>query len=527
MWRIPSQLALDETQTYNSRSPQKSLAGVGNSAETQCGVIAFRELPSPCGSLNAGRAMELVATFPRKFRKELVMKKMLVSFLLTAAMMVAAQDQPAASQQPAAPVGQAAPAQSAPTQAAPAQPAAGGQAAAPEQKKVIKDPAEYNAYVSAVQATDPNAKISGLESFLQQYPNSVMKQDALELLMATYEQSGNAAKMTDTANRLLQVDSSNLRALALLTYTARQAAESGQNAQQNLAQAAQYGQRGMQAEDSAAKPEGMSDADFQKLKAQTKGIFCGAVGLNDLQNKDYKNAQDHLQCAVTANPANLRDVYPLALAYLTATPPDDAKGLFYIARAANLAAGSPAAAQITDFGKKRYAKYHGSEDGWTDLLNTAKTATEIPANFTIAAAPPPPTPAQQAADLVSKKQPKEMSFAEWQLILSSGNQDASDKVWTAIKGSPLRMKAQIISASPTKLEIAATVDDIDAKRADIILNMSAPIPRAMMPKVGEETAFEGNPVSFEPQPFVMTLDKGVLLTAKAPATHRRRTGTGR
>src|SRR5436853_6823848 len=90
-------------------------------------------------------------------------------------------------------------------------------AAAPQsQKKEIKDPAEYNAYVGAVQQTDPNAKISGLEAFLQQYPNSVMKEDALELLMVSYSQTNNAAKMADAAQRVLQVNPKNVRALTLL-----------------------------------------------------------------------------------------------------------------------------------------------------------------------------------------------------------------------------------------------------------------------------------------------------------------------
>ena len=44
-----------------------------------------------------------------------------------------------------------------------------------------------------------------------------------------------------------------------------------------------------------------------------------------------------------------------------------------------------------------------------------------PAGFTVAAAPPPPSPAEQAADLVKSKDPKQMSFAEWELVLSSGN----------------------------------------------------------------------------------------------------------
>ena len=44
---------------------------------------------------------------------------------------------------------------------------------------------------------DPAAKISGLEAFLTQYPNSVMKEDALELLMGTYQQAGNQAKVIE------------------------------------------------------------------------------------------------------------------------------------------------------------------------------------------------------------------------------------------------------------------------------------------------------------------------------------------
>ena len=120
------------------------------------------------------------------------------------------------------------------------QPAAPAQtqpaASQPQQKKEIKDPAEYNAYVGAVQQTDANAKISGLEAFLAQYPNSVMKEDALELLMVAYQQANNQAKMLDTAQRILQVNPNNLRALALLSYIKRAQAEAGQDAQNNLTQ---------------------------------------------------------------------------------------------------------------------------------------------------------------------------------------------------------------------------------------------------------------------------------------------------
>ncbi|MBA3916684.1 MAG: hypothetical protein H0X25_23120 [Acidobacteriales bacterium] len=426
--------------------------------------------------------------------------------------------QPAQAGQPSQPAaaGQTTPAPAGQATA----PAAAGQAAPAAQKKEIKDPAEYNAYVGAVQASDPNAKVSGLEAFLQSYPNSVMKVDALELLMASYQQTNNPTKMMDAAQRLLTADPNNLRALALMAYTKRAQAEANQNPQQNLTDAATFGQKGLDALKTAPKPDGMADADFDKLKGEMAAIFNGAVGINALQAKNYPQAQQSLRAAVDTQPADLRNVYPLALAYLTANPPDGPNGLFYVARAAALANGTPAQQQIEAYGKSQYTKYHGSDQGWTDLEATAKTATSPPAGLNITKYTPP-TPADQAADLVKSKDPKDLSFAEWELVLSAGKQEDADKVWNAIKGKPLIMEGQLISGTPTSLQIAASQDDIDAKRADITLTMVDAIPARLMPKPGATVDIEGTPVSYTPNPFVMTMEKGSLVT-KAPATPAKR-----
>src|SRR2546425_7496107 len=128
-----------------------------------------------------------VADFPKVSRSH-SMKTSLVAFVLALAEI--AGGQPTAPQPQAHPAGS----QPAATQQPGTAPAA-GQPGAPPQKKEIKDPAEYNAYVSAVQQKDPAAQISGLEAFLTQYPNSVVKEDALEALMGAYQKANNAAKM--------------------------------------------------------------------------------------------------------------------------------------------------------------------------------------------------------------------------------------------------------------------------------------------------------------------------------------------
>src|SRR5438045_757476 len=77
------------------------------------------------------------------------------------------------------------------------------------QQKTIKDPTEYNAYITAIGLTDPNQKAAALESFVQQYPNSVVKEDAMAAAMAAYQQAGNLAKSSEIAAKVLQANPNN------------------------------------------------------------------------------------------------------------------------------------------------------------------------------------------------------------------------------------------------------------------------------------------------------------------------------
>jgi tetratricopeptide (TPR) repeat protein len=245
-----------------------------------------------------------------------------------------------------------------------------------QQKKEIENTAEYYAYVGAVSQTDPPAKIRGLEAFLKEYPGSVMKEDALQVLMGAYQGVGNASRAQDAAQKILLLNPCDLRALALLAYTKQaMAQEGGDAAAQNLKDAGQYAEKGLACESTETKPEGISQHDFDKLKPQTAVIFNGASGVAAYQSKDYAEAQKRLRAAVNADPNSFVNVYMLALAYLQPGPAErDVDGLFYIARAANLAQGA-SKDHIAKYGKSRYTKYHGSDEGWDDLMYTAATAT--------------------------------------------------------------------------------------------------------------------------------------------------------
>jgi tetratricopeptide (TPR) repeat protein len=403
--------------------------------------------------------------------------------------------------------------------APPSAPQGAGQSAqqgAPAQKKEIKDPAEYNAYMAAINSQDPNAKASALEGFVTQYPNSVMKEDALELLMRTYQQLNNIPKTMETANRVLQANPNNVTALALLSYLHRLQAQAGQDPQNNLAKSREFAERGLKALQIYQKPEGMSDLDFAKLKDQLAGIFNASIGIAALQGNQFDVAQKALQDAVGVSANDFSVVYPLALAYLNAPQPDYLKGIWYIARAANLAPTPQYKQQIGEFGRRKYMKFHGGDDGWPDVLSQAQSQPIPPATFAIK---PAPTPAEQAAKMCAEKTAAQMSFDEIQFVLTSGNQQCADQVWGQIKDKPLAMVGNVVDASPTELTIAGTYDDINATppKADITLTMAGEMTAKQMPKPGQQQAFQGKPTSYTPNPFMMQMEDGTLVVQKSSA----------
>ena len=441
------------------------------------------------------------------------MKKILVTVMLGFAVVAAAEDAAKPAQPPQ---GQAAQAQ---PSASPA-PAQGPAAAAP----VIKDPAEYNAYVGAIQQKDPAAQISGLEAFMAQYPNSVMKVAALQTLMQDYQQTNNQQKTMDTATKLVAADPTNVRAMALLAFFNRLKAQGGDpNAKQDLVDAKKYGQMGLDNLPKFAKPDGTSDADFQKMKDQMSGIFNAAIGIAALTDKDYAAARTALRAAVDSSPDSQKDfsvVYPLALAYAGPTPadpnvtPDPINTIWFAARASTVAPNPQYQQQIEKYAKGQYVKYHAGDDGWTDVLAQAKANPNPPAGFTIK---PAPSPAEQAHNMVVATTPDKMDFATWQFVFTNGSKEDQDTVWNGIKGKAVQMQGTVISATSTEFQIAGSSDDIDAKKADITLKFEDKVPVKMIPKEGAPLDFQGEPDSYTPSPFMMTMTNGKLLKAAAPA----------
>jgi hypothetical protein len=396
----------------------------------------------------------------------------------------------------------------------------------PTNQKVIKDPAEYNAYMAALNTQDPAAKAAAMDAFVAQYPNSIVKVDALEQAMAAYQAANNQPKVQETANKILQISPNNVRALAIVTFIERATANTADKA----AKARQDGEKGL-AELPNWKPADVSDADVAKLKDQMTVIFAGAAGFGALQAKDYPAARDFYLKSVKIDINNLQDVYQLGIALLEMNPIDKT-GFWYIAKANQLAQGNAAAQKsISDYGKSKYRKYHGNYDGWDAFLASVAGQNAPPAEIAITAAP---SPAELACKAVQDNDPATLSVSDWEYVLQfrdSGaqcNKDAADKVWQAILAKQkdasgneqhIRMPGvKVIAATNETIDVALTDDNQQANKADLHVILEKPITKPPAP--GTTTDVTGLFTSFTPSPFMFTMEKGELPGAAKPPVHK-------
>jgi hypothetical protein len=381
------------------------------------------------------------------------------------------------------------------------------------QQKTIKDPAEYNAFIAALNIADPTQKAALMEGFAVKYPNSVVRIDALEQAMAGFQQAGNQVAVEKIARLTLQTVSNNVRALAFMAFIERARASTGDKAA--LADMQAHAQQGAAALKTWKKPDGTNDADFAKLRRQMESIFNGALGFAALQAKDYGKARD---AYLSADPGNLQDVYQLGIAELEMSTVD-ANGFWHVARAIALAGNQKlgdAVKSIDGYGRAKYKRYHGSEDGWDTVLRQAAAGAAIPKDFAggITRAP---TAAEIAVKAVQDNDPGTFSIEDMEFILgqrdaSPANKEAAARVWRTVQeraaAARLKLEVKVIAATATTIEAAITDDNKKANRADLHIVLAKPA--AKPPAAGTLVTVIGRFSDYTPAPFSFTMSQGEL-----------------
>jgi hypothetical protein len=400
--------------------------------------------------------------------------------------------------------------------------------------------AEYAVYNNAMTQTTPQAKAGGLEQYLTQFPQSSVKATVLESLMVLYY-SFDPTKALDAADRLLQVDPTNIKALFVETLIRNAQAGNLTDAaakQSAMETVASYAQKGL----AAPKPKGMSDADFTTLKAAQYPTFYSTIGYAALLKKDsaasidaYKKELAVASPDATKTPGQvLQDIYFLGVAYMQATPPDYLSCAFYTSRAVAYAPDN-FKAQMSPTAKYCYKKYHGGDDGYDAVLAAATASLNPPAGFQDSVKPAP-TPAEQIHGIITGTPDlATLAISDKEMVFQYGSPEDAAKVWDTIKGKSVEIPtALVIASTPTQLQVAVSEDSVQSKTADFTFNMKAPedLPAgataaqktaykknqdaiAAAIAVGQTVALNGTYDSFTPKPLMITMTDGEVVLPKA------------
>jgi tetratricopeptide (TPR) repeat protein len=373
---------------------------------------------------------------------------------------------------------------------------AAGQEAKKEKK--VKDQAEYDLFAGATKETDPNKKLQLLNTWKEKYPDSDYKEDRLKLILGTYQQMGNAAKMADTAKEILATNPNDVSALYWLTLLSGTPGSlpatpdtfaTGEKAAQGLL--------------AAKKPPEVKEEDWKALK--TEVVAHKTLGYIAAAKKDFETAEKQYAKVLELNPAYAEVSYQLGLAILQQKKPErQSEAIYHFARAASLTGTGeiPAAnrAPVDAFFVKTYKTFHGSDEGMKELRDMAKANPMPPAGFKIK------NKLEIEAENQEKFAKENPQLAVWknvkdQLIAANGDQYFE----SSMKGSAFpKLKGKLISQKPAVRPKELVLGIENATTPEVTLKLENPLPGKAEP--GTEIEFEGIPSAFTKEPFNVTFD---------------------
>jgi hypothetical protein len=382
---------------------------------------------------------------------------------------------------------------------------------------------EYTSYNNANTQTTPAAKVAAFEAYLKAFPASCVKTEVLNQILFADSQLGDQAATLNAADRLLAIDPSNLRALTFEVYYRRADADKLTDVAAKTAaldKVAAFAQQGL----SAAKPATMAAADFATLKKATAPTFESAIADDDLTKKDNASAITALKTEIDGDPDDtlkaspvLQDVYVLAQAYYTSTPPDYLNCAWYATRAATYApdAYKPTIQPLATY---CYKKYHGGADGYDAMQAAVKTMLD-PTQAFLDSVKPAPKPADIVANLIATTPDlATLALGDKETALQYGKKEDADKVFDSVKGKAVEFPdVTVVSATADQLVLIVSDDAVQAKTPDFTFNMKEPL--KSIPAPGSKVTVDGIYASYTASPLMITMSDGVVVPKKAAPVH--------
>jgi tetratricopeptide (TPR) repeat protein len=256
----------------------------------------------------------------------------------------------------------------------------------------VQDPDELTAFVNAMNEPNRARKAVKLETFILHYPNSSALPEAFEEALVSYKGVGNlydkqySYEQFEEAKSLRrsEIPVNNLVALAVaFDWTRVEASVLGNQLPEIEAHCA-HAQQAVQALSAFVKPSNISEGRYRELRQHLSVVIYGMAGFCEFTRGNYQTARDFYLKTLALDPNNLANLNELAASCLSMHPIDVA-GFWYAARSDSLFRKALPTSPDLLFRplERQYEDYHGSLEGWDQIVRGAASQAAPPPGFTV------------------------------------------------------------------------------------------------------------------------------------------------
>jgi tetratricopeptide (TPR) repeat protein len=381
-----------------------------------------------------------------------------------------------------------------------------GQATSPSSsapQKNWKDRAEYDLFDAITKDNNPKTKLEKLQQWVKQYPQTDYVSERRTLLLATYFQVGMAKEAAEVAKQVLADDPNNFSAL-FITVSFTQAL-AGQNPTPDVLDQGEKAARALLVNLDKTPPN-FTEEQWKNQRPQVETLAHTTLGWIALQRKNWQAAEAEFQKALQLNPNDGQVDYYMGTAI--ASEKDPAKmptALFYFARAATYegqgALNPGGRQQVMGYVQRAYKGFHGSDEGFNNLIAAAKSA------------PLPPTggiPIKTAIEIADEQQKKAAEDAAknpeltlWKNIKAAlTGPDGANYFNSSMKDAQVpTLKGKVVKLEPETKPKTLIMALEDGTTADATLKFEMALPGKVEP--GTQLSFEGVPQSYAASPFMV------------------------